>query len=1320
MGGTAVRFGLTQGDLHTTEGRSKLFQAVGRHQPRNIWMSPICKPWSGWSQFNSRRSLEGWDKIHAERQENLIQVALCLVLCRYQVRLLRHAHWEQPRGSTMMALRYVQEIFRYMLHAHPDLCTAGELKDPVNQKLMKKGLHIATSSKGLYKELEPLKCKGNHEHQVIEGSTIVHGQNVSRATFSELYPRRFARRVAKVMLKNKFPLEKPCSSLVDPALAIIDAIAAADDRPAKRQRLSSSRSLKTKSADRNLENMASQKKIRKETDTQSNVENPDRPEESQDKLVEVMQLIEPKLPRVGKKQFEEPEILKAIQVIFPEKTIKCVIACKGTERAIGPPSNMNKKEIPYRRAIMKLRSDNQVIAEKEWEKHDMLSQRKTVRKTQPCRINITVFAANPEIASAPKSSSTTQPKAQSTPSRIDGDDTSEVGSNPEAPSTSSSEEKTSQQPENPHEEVKEETCSGPTPILKELPEPTTHGPRFLALPKEEQAMLLRAHKNLCHPSPAQFNAVLKQQGARPELQQAVWDMSCNACAATQKPKIARPSTVKHELDFNDKIFVDGITWNSKNNKTFHFYHIIDQATNYHVAIPAPSRTAENAVRCVSEAWLMWAGAPNMIVTDSATEFLSETFGEFLQRHDIKPVTTAPYAHWQNGRCERHGDILQSMLTKVDLEHPIETYDELQQALLQCTGAKNKLSIRRGYSPEVLVFGKCAKLPGSLSSSEGESSLASADREDALGIAFRKSLALRERARIAFHQADNDMALRRACLRRSRPLRDAYEPGEWVMMWQPTAMGGHWFGPLKVVTQENQYSVWATQGGKIHRRAPEHIRPVCSSEARSIPTNTEAVDVQSKITPSNNQVNPDDDNPITNNPHNPSNINDSQQSENQSLSQEQPDDEPEAMTPQDSQNPSETHDPAVETPVPELGEDPDGFITTHLLCCEDEVLAVDTTETPCAWRCELDAPSHLCHETFLTQNADEILLATTEKKQRTEVKLSMLSEDEKVAFQKAKETEVNNWLKTGTVSKILRDKLAPEQILRCRWILVWKPLEGGEHQDSKASKLLTHKPKARLVVLGYMDPKLTEVPRDSPTLGRQSKMLILQLIASMGWSLGSFDIKAAFLQGRPQRDRIIGLEPVVELAKAMNLSSNEICRLDKSAYGLIDAPYLWFKTLHDELTSLGFFSSPFDPCVYLLKNPKTKELSGVLGIHVDDGIHGGDNYFHQQISKLEQKYPFGSKKSRTFTFTGIDLQQNTDNSIELSQSKYVKNINPITMTAERRADENAPVTEKERHLLRGLIGSLQYAAVHTRPDLASSLSFLQSDINKATVSTNCSQ
>ena len=107
---------------------------------------------------------------------------------------------------------------------------------------------------------------------------------------------------------------------------------------------------------------------------------------------------------------------------------------------------------------------------------------------------------------------------------------------------------------------------------------------------------------------------------------------------------------------------------------------------------------------------------------------------------------------------------------------------------------------------------------------------------------------------------------------------------------------------------------------------------------------------------------------------------------------------------------------------------------------------------------------------------------------------MLTSEEQKAFAQAKESEVQNWLKTGTVSRILRTKLAPEQILRCRWILTWKPRdEPSSDHATKSSKLQSHKPKARLVVLGYMDPQLTEVPRDSPTLGKQSKMILLQLI-----------------------------------------------------------------------------------------------------------------------------------------------------------------------------------------------------------------------------------
>ena len=91
----------------------------------------------------------------------------------------------------------------------------------------------------------------------------------------------------------------------------------------------------------------------------------------------------------------------------------------------------------------------------------------------------------------------------------------------------------------------------------------------------------------------------------------------------------------------------------------------------------------------------------------------------------------------------------------------------------------------------------------------------------------------------------------------------------------------------------------------------------------------------------------------------------------------------------------------------------------------------------------------------------------------------MTKEEQAAFRKAKESEIQNWIHTGTVSKILRDKLAPEQILRCRWILVWKPLE--EHREKiddikiQSEKLKSHKPKARLVVLGYLDPSSSWLP-----------------------------------------------------------------------------------------------------------------------------------------------------------------------------------------------------------------------------------------------------
>ena len=122
------------------------------------------------------------------------------------------------------------------------------------------------------------------------------------------------------------------------------------------------------------------------------------------------------------------------------------------------------------------------------------------------------------------------------------------------------------------------------------------------------------------------------------------------------------------------------------------------------------------------------------------------------------------------------------------------------------------------------------------------------------------------------------------------------------------------------------------------------------------------------------------------------------------------------------------------------------------------------------------------------------------------------------------------------------------------------------------------------------------------------MLILQLVASQGWILQSFDIKAAFLQGEPQADRVMGLEPTEEFRKQFNMKPDQILRLVKGANGLVDAPFLWYQALRAELVRLGLEEAPWDPTVFIMRDPKTHRPKGIIGMHVDDGLCGGDADF----------------------------------------------------------------------------------------------------------------
>ena len=130
----------------------------------------------------------------------------------------------------------------------------------------------------------------------------------------------------------------------------------------------------------------------------------------------------------------------------------------------------------------------------------------------------------------------------------------------------------------------------------------------------------------------------------------------------------------------------------------------------------------------------------------------------------------------------------------------------------------------------------------------------------------------------------------------------------------------------------------------------------------------------------------------------------------------------------------------------------------------------------------------------------------------------------------------------TVRKILRNQVPEGQLLRSQWVLSWKPLDEIEQKETGSVR----KAKARLVILGYEDPLTDSLPRDSPTLGRDSRMLALQCIASHKWTARSFDIRTAFLRGSRQDSRILGIEPPQELRCKMKLQDNEVCELLKGA------------------------------------------------------------------------------------------------------------------------------------------------------------------------------
>eukprot|EP00435_Cladocopium_sp_Y103_P009579 s5005_g2.t1 len=344
----------------------------------------------------------------------------------------------------------------------------------------------------------------------------------------------------------------------------------------------------------------------------------------------------------------------------------------------------------------------------------------------------------------------------------------------------------------------------------------------------------------------------------------------------------------------------------------------------------------------------------------------------------------------------------------------------------------------------------------------------------------------------------------------------------------------------------------------------------------------------------------------------------------------------------------------------------------------------------------------------------VLLATELRKKRVEVSLKELGEEDQLRFAAAKDKEIRAWLHHKTVQKVAKGRIPDHAVMRCRWLLTWKGANGDEPPGELA--LNGKRAKARLVIIGYEDPDLSTIKNDSPTLSKDGRQTVLQQVSSRKWPLISFDVSTAFLHGRGD-GRQLGIHPPDEIREALAVGEGEQVALNGGAYGRVDAPYLWFCEFRDELLKQGCRQCPLDPCVFTYgeKDEKGNYVPhGCLGVHVDDGIGGGSPKFMAMLERVEKRFKFGSFETGEFKYTGIHFKQWDDGSIEYDQKGYIEKIEPISIPKERRSNPESLVSEPERKALRSLIGALQYASVHTRPDISAKVGEIQSAVTKATV------
>ncbi len=289
------------------------------------------------------------------------------------------------------------------------------------------------------------------------------------------------------------------------------------------------------------------------------------------------------------------------------------------------------------------------------------------------------------------------------------------------------------------------------------------------------------------------------------------------------------------------------------------------------------------------------------------------------------------------------------------------------------------------------------------------------------------------------------------------------------------------------------------------------------------------------------------------------------------------------------------------------------------------------------------------------------------------------------------------------------------VIKCKWVFKIKTDENGNVTVYKA----------RLTPKGFMQRDGVNVFDTFAGTGKYKSMRIgLSIAAAWDHELDQMDVPVAFQQAD------LDEEVYMELPEGYRKGKEHlVCKLKKALYGLKQGPRNWWLLISKFLSeTLGFRATVSDPCLFS-KRSNTGRLM-LLFLFVDDmqiGYHLEDKV---EWSKLKEQLVarFNTKDMGPSTWIlGMRITRNRRaRTITLDQELYVtKALERYDMqeckvvstpevvgshAAENEKDLDVPA---ELQLFQEMVGTLMYAAVSCRLDIAHAVHALASDMQSPT-------